>query len=757
MKTAGIMTQDRPLDRLIGEARRQAEALGKSAADSSSSADGAFATASTVEISRADAIPGYQIVREIHRGGQGVVYQAVHESTERDVAIKVLHGGHAAVAPQHGRMDREIEILRDLDHPNIVPVQDIGIVEGRPYLVMPYIVGRPLDEYAADMNLDVRETLELFAEICDAVQAAHLRGVMHRDLKPGNIRVDDDGVPHVLDFGLAKFAEPEGHDPSITQTGHFVGSLPWASPEQAEGRRGVDLRTDVYSLGVILYQLATARLPHDPTGSIREVLNRIALEAPPHPRTLCPDLDEDVDVIIMKCLTKEPQRRYQSAGEVADDVRRFLTQRPIEARRDSFTYAARKFARRNKLPVSLAAALLLVLLTGVPALVISRQQVVIERDRATVSAHDAKNAAHDAKEALDFIASMLSRESLQDDGAVFVEAQNRMLSEAVKLLDAMGDNQPGMQWRVRRAVVRQYAILQDGPAAIAQSDKALEMARRAFGADSDEAANELIEHGATLARWGDVATGEEFIREGSALLLERYGSNDPGVVRARGELAVCARMRGDYAEFDRLMNSNLAFFRAFTGPDSRDLRGALKTYGDELDAQGRDEEAATRKVEALALYEKDPSVSDEHLAHVQHSLAVTLRKLERLAEAEPLAWKSWETRKALFPPEHYNAIYRGVSAGNLGIILARQGCFSEAETWLLEGHDLCERSLWPDSARQQWGGEIAGFLIEFYESWEGAEPGCGYSENAEIWRRKSQPDDPLETNADLNLPDPNEP
>src|SRR5262245_52892912 len=257
-----------------------------------------------------DRFPGYQLIREIRRGGQGVVYQAAREAPSEDVAIKVLHDRAAGRPRELERFEREASLLREINHPNIIVVHEIGVAEGRPYLVMPYIAGWPLDEYVRRNGLSIRGTLELFTQVCEAVHAAHLHGVIHRDLKPGNVRVDDAGKAHVLDFGLAKSIETAGarflQGPTLTETGQFIGSLPWASPEQAEPGPGkIDLRTDVYSLGAMLYFLLTDAYPIDPNGSTREVLNRIVAAPPPGPRTIRREIDSDVETIVLKCLHKE--------------------------------------------------------------------------------------------------------------------------------------------------------------------------------------------------------------------------------------------------------------------------------------------------------------------------------------------------------------------------------------------------------------------------------------------------------------------
>ncbi len=317
-----------------------------------------------------EAFAGYKITREIHRGGQGVVYLAIQQSTRRKVAIKVMKEGPFAHPADRVRFEREVQILGQLNHPNIVSIHDSGVVAGCHYLVMDYIRGTPLDEYIEDRKLEIDRgrgdrgspgsggsaapgggparglsidaTLRLFHKICAAVEAAHLRGIIHRDLKPRNILIDEKNEPHVLDFGLAKTAIG-GSDLSVmTATGQFIGSLPWASPEQAEGKPGmIDVRTDVYSLGVILYQMLTGRFPYEVIGTMRDVLDRIMTAEPARPSTIRKQINDDVETIVLKCLNKDKERRYQSAGSLGRDVALYLAGEPIEARRASVIYLLR--------------------------------------------------------------------------------------------------------------------------------------------------------------------------------------------------------------------------------------------------------------------------------------------------------------------------------------------------------------------------------------------------------------------------------
>lgn len=337
-------------------------------------------------------IPGYEIVREIHRGGQGVVYQAVQRSTRREVAIKVMRQGPFATLADRARFEREIDTLSKLDHPNIVAVHDAGVAAGFHYFVMNYVDGQTLDEALPDAAGRIPATLDVFIKVCDAVHAAHLRGIIHRDLKPSNIRVARTGEPFVLDFGLAKAADAEP-DSAMTRTGQFVGSLPWASPEQLESASArIDLRTDVYSLGAILFQLLTGALPFDVGTNLRDAYDSILLRDPPRPSAVAAAagsarIDDELDTIVLKCLAKDRERRYQSAGELARDLRRYLAGEPIEAKRDSALYVLRKTLRRYRLPFSVAGAF--VVLLGVVAVTMAllyRHSAHLEREATRAAA-----------------------------------------------------------------------------------------------------------------------------------------------------------------------------------------------------------------------------------------------------------------------------------------------------------------------------------------------------------------------------------
>ena len=335
-------------------------------------------------------IPGFDILHELHRGGQGVVYAAHQHSTGRRVALKLLLHGRLATPMQRRRFEREVDLAASLDHPNIVKVFDRAEApSGEPYYVMELVEGRPLDAHLREHAIPRRARLELFRTIADAVSSAHQHGVIHRDLKPANILIDERGQPRVLDFGLAKPADLAATESVATEAGGFVGTLRYASPEQLQSapdtdRRltRLDVRADVYSLSVILFEMITGRLPYAEEAPLSALVRSITSDEPVRPRAIASGIDADLETILLKGLEKDPERRYQSASELAADIDRFLRDQPITARPPTAAYQLRKFARRHKPLVIAAAASLVILVAALVAVSVSLVQTARARDAA---------------------------------------------------------------------------------------------------------------------------------------------------------------------------------------------------------------------------------------------------------------------------------------------------------------------------------------------------------------------------------------
>jgi serine/threonine protein kinase len=334
-------------------------------------------------------VGGFRIQRRVASGGMGTVYEAEQQQPRRTVALKMLHA-HRITPALIGRLQRESEILARLQHPGIAQVYDAGLAptltdgpdgDGtQPYFAMEFIDGVALTKYAAQQMFDDRQRLELLAAVCDAVQYAHEKGVVHRDLKPGNILVDERGHPKVLDFGIARVTDDAAGAVTVTQDGQLLGTLAYMAPEQmAESSSGdVTPRADVYALGVIGFELLAGRLPHDLAGkSTAASLKWLSQNDPPKLGTIERRFRGDVQTIIHKALERDPQRRYESAAALAADIRSYLAHQPIAARPPSLAYVATRFSRRHRALVAAVASVFTALLGGI---------VVAESSRAKTQA-----------------------------------------------------------------------------------------------------------------------------------------------------------------------------------------------------------------------------------------------------------------------------------------------------------------------------------------------------------------------------------
>ena len=453
---------------MIDAARREMEAVDKPTALDPPSWTSGVTVGPAFSMPPPDSFTGYKILREIHRGGQGVVYQAVQESTKQKVAIKVMKEGPFAGPGDRARFDREVQVLGQLNHPHIVTIHDTGSAAGHFYFVMDSISGQPLDVYMASGERSIDETLGLFAQICEAVNAAHLKGIIHRDLKPGNIRIDAEGEPYILDFGLAKVATREAGAPVMTITGQFVGSIPWASPEQAEATPGkIDVRTDVYSLGVVLYQMLTGKFPYEVVGNMRDVLDRILTAKPTSPRKVRRQIDDEVETIVLQCLAKERERRYQTAGELARDIRRYQAGQPIGAKGDSAFYVLRKTLRRYKASVAVAAAFVAIVTLATIALSIMYGQ----KSGLVVELRDERNTARAAEaREREANAELLQRSHRQSMALAGIAYDSGHFAAWTNWLDTCPDGFRGWVWHhlnhTRALSARSYRILGEHEGAV---------------------------------------------------------------------------------------------------------------------------------------------------------------------------------------------------------------------------------------------------------------------------------------------------
>ncbi len=496
------------------------------------------------ELPPLDYFPSYIIAREIHRGGQGIVYQAIHKTTKRKVAIKVMIEGALASTRERTRFEREVEILAQLDHPNIVDVLDSGTVEGRFYYVMDYISGSTLDVWISQHDLSITQVLELFGKICEAVNAAHLKGVIHRDIKPANVRVDANGEPHIVDFGLARIATGSlaDDDRLMTLTGQFIGSLPWASPEQAQGIPSmIDVRTDVYSLGVTLYQMLTGRFPYQVAGNMRDVLDNILRAEPARPSTVRRRINDEVETIVLKCLSKERERRYQNAGDLARDIAHYLRGDPIEAKRDSGWYVLRKTAKRYRGVVT-AAGIMLVMLVGfaIGMSVLNSQKARALDDlgaesRARLAIIEELERWLEAPDPTLGIGKDITMREVADRAAARLDAE------------ALAD-QPRVEASLRTIIGRTYFNLGEWQNAEPQLRRAFELHEQVSGRDSEDTLKASHLLAVVLRNTGKLDEAHERLTAARTQAERTLGPDDERTLQILNDLAQLHKLRGEHAE-----------------------------------------------------------------------------------------------------------------------------------------------------------------------------------------------------------------
>lgn len=631
----------------------------------------------------------YKILSEIGRGGMGTVYLASRADDEfqRKVAIKLIKRG-LDTDEVIRRFKHERQILAGLSHPNISALYDGGATEnGLPYLVMEYIEGQPLNQYADSRDLDLKSRLEIFLQICSAVSYAHRSLVIHRDLKPSNILVTADGIPKLLDFGIAKLTEIDNDGQSAEQTIDAFRALTpeYASPEQVRGHP-VTTASDIFSLGVILFEFLTGQRPFKFESRLPDDVYRVLdTTEPTRPSSACRNEDVrvgikrsdalskmlrgDLDNVILMALRKEPDRRYSSVEQFAEDIRRFLDGKPVIAQDDTFSYRASKFVRRHKLGIAAVSAVLISLIGGLLGVYWQSRIAATERDAALA-------AARKADQVNAFLNRMLASADPMNQGKDVTITE--FLAVASDQIDRDFTNEPEIVADLRTTIGLTYLNQGKYDLAKPQLDKALDIRNELLGPDHADTARSLHNVGLLLKATGNMEEAETRFRTSVETLRRIYGADSVEITDGLHELAYINALRGNYTDAIALLREALEICKQKLSSDSPQTIKSMMELGAALTASGDITSAEPMNREALALARRH--YGDEHIqtGKAIENLFATLQKKDPV-EAEALGNEMLRLRIKLFGERHPDV---GWGYYHLSYLKLNNGEPAQAETYV---------------------------------------------------------------------------
>jgi serine/threonine protein kinase/tetratricopeptide (TPR) repeat protein len=589
----------------------------------------------------------YRLIRRLGEGGMGEVWEAEqHAPIKRTVALKLLKPGMDS-RQIVTRFAAERQMLALMQHPNIAQVFDAGVTDtGRPYFVMEYVNGTRLTTYCDEKGLSVRERLELFQDVCNAVQHAHQKGVIHRDIKPSNVLVtmhDGRALPKVIDFGLAKLIERTADDRTMmTEIGTVLGTPAYASPEQMSlNGLDVDTRSDVYSLGVLLYELLIGVIPFEAKGgnaaALVELRNNIREAEPPRPSTRITRLGErastiakargldtgtlrrqlrgDLDWIVMKALEKDRARRYASPADLARDTQRYLDHKPVLAGPPTTAYRVRKFVRRHRLGTAFAAVVGCLVVAFVVMTVVQGQRVARERDRATAEAAKANSINAFMQETLG------SADPWQTGKDIPIR---EVLAEAARKADSQFKNEPLIAAAVKNTIGRTFANLGQIEAGEPLIRTALETRRSLLGTTHADVAESLYDLGQLLHHRGEYTEAEQLSREALTVRRAVFGEPSAKVGESLDQLAMTLYLQGHFEEAEQTARQALADREQLFGAESAEVAESLLTLA-MISNNGRGDLDAGLALgqRARAIYSKLFGDNDLRTAYAENTVGVT--------------------------------------------------------------------------------------------------------------------------------------
>jgi eukaryotic-like serine/threonine-protein kinase len=625
-------------------------------------------------------VAGYAVVDFLGEGGMGTVWSAVQESTGRTVALKVMSGVGMSSLRARGRFRREIELASRLEHVNIARVYDGDVQRGTCFCAMELVTGLRLDKHVERLRASCTrrphfeaQVLRLMLKVARAVQYAHQRGIIHRDLKPQNIIVDGAGEPHVLDFGLAKELGVDG--PSFSLDGVEPGTLQYMSPEQANGRsREVDTRTDVYSLGIVLYEMLLGTPAHDLSGDSGDVRRRVGQNVIRSPRDVNANLDRDLEALLLHAVEGAPADRYGSAQELADDIDGYLAGRPLLARRRTKTYVVRKWLNRHKRGAAIAATVAFVMLSGG---LWSFINIAHQRDRAETEAAISEAVNR-------FILERLLT-AVDPSVAQGREPQLReLLDRAATEVGTAFPGQPLVEAAVRQTLGRTYLNLGDNERGRSNILTAYELSRRTLGAQ-----HQTTLRAATLLAFANEGTfeAEALLRDTLAVQRKSIGPRHVDTLETLHRLGNALVVQGRRSEAATLLREAWEGRRAVLGPEHRDTIWSLSDLGSTLAALGSIAEGESLLREALLLRRRTQGERHMDTLNAQSNLGSVLARSGKLEAAEPLLVENVRLRLEVLGRYHLD---RTIPLRTLAGVRIKQGKPQDAEALYRESLEVCD-------------------------------------------------------------------
>jgi len=665
-------------------------------------------------------VGAYTLVSPIGQGGMGTVWLAKRNDGrfERRVAVKFLNQA-LVCGTNEERFKREGNILGRLKHPHIAELVDAGVsASGFPYIVLEYVEGDPITRYSDLQKLNIQDRIRLFLDVASAVAHAHANLIVHRDLKPSNVLVSKGGQVKLLDFGIAKLIETEDSEnalTALTAPGGQVLTPEFAAPEQIAGAP-VTTATDVYALGVLLYLLLTGQHPagpslRSPAQLVRAIvdtepqrLSEIVTAAHADPktvtdnaaqRTTTPDklqrlLRGDLDPIVGKSLKKDPRERYASVTEFADDLRRYLNHEPISARPDAFAYRARKFIRRNRVPVSLAGLALAALVVGLAGTLIQARKAEQQRDSAFRERDRANRITT-------FMTDMFKTSDPSEAHGNSVTARE-ILDKAATQIDTGLSNDPAEQARMMYVMGQVYDSL--GLMAKGRSllERAVDLQQKMLGPEAPETLTSKSLLSVILLEQNNYAEAERLQSETLAARRRVLGLEHPDTVRSMSRLAGVYSWQGRNSEAEELEREALAIDRRVLGPEHPEtlmLTNSLVAIYNAAEDSAHYEEAEKLQLDAFAAERRVFGPEHPDTLNAMYNMAALLRLEGRYGESERVYREMLPVLGRVLGPEHSDTLSL---RNNLTIVLAKQGRYQEAEQLYRETRVIQQRVFGPNDS-----------------------------------------------------------